>query len=69
MRLVFGSLQMPTTQNNRGVISYRRYFEIRKCQRAHLFAGVVVFLVTIEHGLPAAVTLSPETKMVPSERV
>src|SRR5688572_2740856 len=54
MRLVVDSFQKPTAQHNRGIISNRRDFKIRKSQRTHLFARVVGFLVTVQHGLPAA---------------
>ena len=54
MRLVGRALQPPTTQHQGCVTTQHCDFKIRKCQRAHLFARVVLFLVTIEHILPTA---------------
>src|SRR2546430_9258537 len=47
--------QMPAAQNNRSVIPNQCDLKIRESQRTHLLARVVVFLVTVHHGLPAAV--------------
>src|SRR5437879_3204972 len=55
MRLVVGSFKMPAAQENPCVISNRGDLKSRKGQRTHLLARVVVSLVTVQHGLPAAV--------------
>src|SRR2546428_8751405 len=55
MRLVVGPFQMPTSQNDRSVIPNQCDLKIREGQRTHLLERVVVFLVTVQHGLPAAV--------------
>src|SRR6266851_4229198 len=55
MRLVIGPFQMPAAEDNRSVMSNQGDLKFRKRQRTHLLARVVVFLVTIQHGLPAAV--------------
>ncbi len=53
VRLVSCPLEMPAAKDDRGIVSHRRDFEVRKSQRAHLFPRVVVFLITLEHSLPA----------------
>src|SRR6266850_5611286 len=55
MRLVVSSLKMPAAQNDRSVISNQRDLKIRKGQRTHLLARVVLFPVTVQHSLPAVV--------------
>src|SRR5438132_2479012 len=53
VRLVIGSLQTPTAQNQSRIFAEHRDFEIGKCEHAHLVARVVVSFVTVENGLPA----------------
>ena len=52
--LVLGTLQMPAHQNEGTTISQRGDFQIRKSQRAHFLARVVILFVTIQHGLSTA---------------
>src|SRR5688500_9974837 len=54
MRLISFALQMPAPNGNRCIVAQDSGFQIRKSQRSHFFARVVVFLVTIMHGLPAS---------------
>src|SRR5258708_4524816 len=54
MRLVVSSLQTPAAQNQRRVLTQHCDFEIRKCQRSHLLARVVILFVAIEDRLPSA---------------
>src|SRR5258705_11490654 len=62
MRLILGALQMPATKHNGCIFTWQRKLQIGKGQGSHLFARVVVFLITIEDCLPAARYVIPGNK-------
>src|SRR5215813_702819 len=62
MRFVVGALQMPLPKGDGGVLTNRRNLEIRERQCAHLGAGVVALLVSLEHCLPTARDVIPRNK-------
>ena len=63
VRLVVSSLQTPTAQNQRRVLTQHRDFEIRKCKHSHLLARVVILLVAIEDRLPSATDVVATNKL------
>ena len=54
VRLVSRSLQMPAPNRQRCIVAQDGGFEIRKRQRTHLLARVIILLIAIMYGLPAA---------------
>jgi hypothetical protein len=53
VRLVVGPPQLPATQDQGSIVPQRCDFQVGKSQGAHLLAGVIVLLITVEDWLPA----------------